>query len=76
MVVYPVADQSSSTIARLLVEEVLSRHGVPSEVLSDRGKAFLSGLMKEVQALLGYHKVNTTAYHHRQMDLANGTIVP
>ena len=60
---FAVPDQSSATVAKLLVEEVVSRHGVPSEVLSDRGNTFLSGLMKEVEVLLGYHKVNTTAYH-------------
>ena len=61
--VLPVPDQSAATIAKLLVEEIVSRHGVPSEVLSDRGRAFLSGLMKEVETLLGFHKVNTSAYH-------------
>jgi hypothetical protein len=61
--VFPVADQSAATIAKLLVEVVVSRHGVLTEVLSDRGQAFLSGLMKEVEVLLGFHKVNTTAYH-------------
>ena len=61
--VFPVADQSATTIADLLVKEIVSRHGVPSEVLSDRGKAFLSGLMQEVQKLLGFRKANTTAYH-------------
>ena len=61
--VFPAADQSAATIATLLVEEVVSRHGVPAEVLSDRGQAFLSGLMKEVEVLLGFHKVNTTVYH-------------
>ena len=58
---FAVPDQSSATVAKLLVE--VSRHGVPSEVLSDRGQAFLSGLMKEVALLLGFHKINTTAYH-------------
>lgn len=61
--VFPVPDQSAATIAKLLVEGIVSRHGVPAEVLSDRGRSFLSGLMKEVEALLGFHKVNTTAYH-------------
>ena len=42
---------------------MVSRHGVPTEVLSDRGRAFLSSLMKEVEALLGFYKVNTSAYH-------------
>ena len=61
--VFPVADQSAATIATLLVEEIVSRHGVPAEILSDRGRCFLSGLMTEVQKLLGMHRVNTTAYH-------------
>ena len=61
--VFPVPDQSAATVARLLVEEIVSRHGVPAEILSDRGRSFLSGLMKEVETLLGFHKVNTTAYH-------------
>ena len=61
--VYPVPDQCAATIANLLVREIVSRHGVPSEVLSDRGRVFLSGLLKEVQQLLGFKKVNTSAYH-------------
>ena len=35
------------------------------QLLSDRGAAFLSGLMQELYHLLGIHKVNTTAYHHQ-----------
>ena len=48
--VFAVKDQTAATIATLLVEQVISRHGVPAEVLSDRGKAFLSELFKEVEA--------------------------
>jgi hypothetical protein len=58
--VFAVAGQSSATIAKLLVEKVVSRHGVPSEILSEHVRAFL---MKEVETLMGYHKLNTTAYH-------------
>ena len=61
--VFPVADQSAAMIATLLVEEIVSRHGVPAEVLSDRGRSFLSSLMAEVRKVLGIHQVNTTAYH-------------
>ena len=35
-----VPDQTSATIARLLIEEVVSRHRVPSEVLSNGGKSW------------------------------------
>ena len=61
--VFPVADQTTLTIAKLLVEEIIPRHGVPKELLSDRGAAFLSKLMAEVYELTGIHKLNTTAYH-------------
>ena len=61
--VFAVPDQTALTIAQLLVGKIISRHGVPGELLSDRGAAFLSGLMEEVYRLMGIHKVTTTAYH-------------
>lgn len=54
--VYAVPDQSAASIANLLIHEIVSPHGVLSEILFDCGRAFLSGLMKEVQELLGFHK--------------------
>ena len=61
--VFATSDQTSPTIARLLVEEVIACHGVPSELLSDRGTSFLSKLMVDVYKLMGITKTNTTAYH-------------
>ena len=61
--VFATSDQTAITIARLLVKNVISRHGVPAELLSDRGTAFLSRLMQAVCEVMGVHKVNTTAYH-------------
>ena len=61
--VFATSDQTAITIARLFVENVISRHGVPAELLSDRGTAFLSRLMQAVCEVMGVHKVNTTAYH-------------
>ena len=42
---------------------MISRHGVPSELLSDRGTVFLSKLMLDVYKIMGIQKTNTTAYH-------------
>ena len=67
--IFAVADQSAATIARLLVETVNTAS--LSEVLSDRGRTFPSGLMQEVERLLGFKKVNTT---HRQTVLSNRTL--
>ena len=61
--VFATLDQTALTIAHLFVEQIVSRHGVPAELLSDRGTAFLSKLMQAVCEVMGVHKVNTTAYH-------------
>ena len=58
---FAVADQKAETIARLFVEHVVARHGVP-RLLSDRGTNFLSSLL-QVCRLLGTWKVNTSRYH-------------
>lgn len=61
--VFATSDQTALAIAKLLVEEVISRHGVPTELLSDRRAAFLSHLVQELCGLMGIHQVNITAYH-------------
>ena len=50
---FPTKDQTALTIAKLLVEQVISRHGVPRELLSDRGAAFLSSLLKDISKIMG-----------------------
>ena len=62
--VFATPDQTAPTIiAKLLVEEIISRHGVPRQLLSDRGPAFLSKLLLAVCDCMGIRKVNTSAYH-------------
>ena len=61
--VFPVPDQKSVRIARLLCEEIVPLFGVPEALLSDRGTNLLSHLMLDVCTLLGVTKLNTTAYH-------------
>ena len=60
---FPTSDQQASTIAGLLVEHIICRHGVPEELLSDRGSNFLSDLILELCSLLGIRKLNTSGYH-------------
>ena len=57
------ADQKATTIARLLVQNIICRHGIPQELLSDRGANFLSELILKVCTLLGMKKINTSGYH-------------
>lgn len=60
---FAVPDQTADTIARLLVEKVVCVHGVPEQLLSDRGANFLSDLVASVCRLLGITKINTSGYH-------------
>ena len=61
---FPVPDQKTERIARLLMEEVIPCFGVPEALLSDRGTNLPSHLMLDMCKML---KINTTAYH-RQYD--------
>ena len=60
---FAVPDQSATTIAKLLVEEIFCRHGAPEHLLSDRGANFLSSLIQDVCKYLNIKKVNTSGYH-------------
>ena len=60
---FAIPDQTAETIAKVLVEEVICRHGIPEELLSDRGVNFLSSLIQEICELLGMRKINTAGYH-------------
>ena len=55
-------DQMIATIAAFRGGDSEPTWGA-GEILSDRGRAFLSGLLEELQKLLGYHNINTMAYH-------------
>ena len=57
------SDQTSETIAKLLVDNVVCRHGVPEYLVSDQGANLLSAAMSEVYEVTGIHKNSTTAYH-------------
>ena len=60
---FAVKSANKETTAQLLVEEIICRFGAPENLLSDRGKNFLSNLVLAVCKLLNTDKQNTTAYH-------------
>ena len=61
--VFPVPDQRTSRITRLIAEEVIPWFGVPEALLSDRGANLLSHLIQDLCGLLGITKLNTSSYH-------------
>ena len=56
-------DTSAKTIATVFVTNWVSRFGCPSTLTTDQGAQFESKLFTELTALLGIHRIRTTAYH-------------
>ena len=72
----PLKNIDTETAAEALVD-ILSRLGVPEEILSDLGTQFVSECMKEVTRLLSIKQLTTTPYHPMCNGLTekfNGTI--
>jgi hypothetical protein len=60
----PMPNQRAETVAKAFVNEVVTRHGVPSKlILTDQERNFEADLMKQVFSLLGVRKLRTSPYH-------------
>ncbi|KAK3100248.1 hypothetical protein FSP39_016927 [Pinctada imbricata] len=60
---FPMPNIESETVAKFIVEEVITRFGVPSIIHSDQGSQYKSKLFSDVCELLGIQKIHTTPYH-------------
>ena len=61
-------DQEATTVAEILVREVVSRFGVPLTLHSDQGRNFESTVFSEMCRLLGVRKTRTTPLHPQSDD--------
>jgi len=60
---FPIRNFRTKTIAEILVNQVISRFGVPLEIHTDQGRNFDSRLFLELALLLGIKKTRTTPLH-------------
>ncbi|GJS91120.1 putative reverse transcriptase domain-containing protein [Tanacetum coccineum] len=54
---------SMETLTRLYIKEIVSRHGVPISIISDRDSHFTSRFWQSLQKALGTQLDMSTAYH-------------
>ena len=59
---YPMRNQEATTVAKILVEQVICLVGTPSRILTDQGPNFESTLFKELCRMLGVTKIRTSPY--------------
>jgi len=57
----------ASKLAKLYVEEIVSRHGVPLDIISDRDSRYMSRVWQSMQAAMGT-KLNVSTAYHPQTD--------
>jgi hypothetical protein len=62
---FPLRNTTAETIAKVFINEIVTRHSAPSELLSDCGTNFLSKLVKEVCDYFKINKINTSPYNPR-----------
>jgi len=57
-----IRNKEAATVAKVLVEQLFCRFGVPVSLLSDEWKKVDSSIMRNVCELLGINNLRTTAY--------------
>ena len=60
---FPLADMEASSIARVVVNEIICRFGIPDTIHTDQGRNFESGLIRDICQLIDVKKTHTTPYH-------------
>ena len=60
---FPLRDTVATTLARILVDEIICHYGVPECIHSDQGANFGSEVIQAICSLLGMNHTRTLAYH-------------
>ena len=56
-------DIDAEDLARIFLSQVFAKHGTPTDIISDRGKHFISRFWRSLCQLLGIKANLSTAYH-------------
>ncbi|GJY10747.1 putative reverse transcriptase domain-containing protein [Tanacetum coccineum] len=67
-------DYKMDKLARLYLNEIVTRHGVPISIISDRDSRFTSRFWQSMQEALGIRLDMSTAYHHQTDGQSEHTI--
>ena len=60
---FPTKYIKAETVAQILVDEIICRHGAPDEILFDQWKSYLAEVVAEVCEYFKTKKINSNPYH-------------
>ena len=60
---FPMPNMKAETVAKIFINEIISRHSAPKELLSDQGTNFMSKLIQEVCNYFQTNKIKTAPYN-------------
>ena len=60
---FPLPNTTATTLATILMNEIVCRFGVPAHLHSDQGANLRSAVVQKLCQLLGIHSTRTSAYH-------------
>ena len=60
---WAIPDKSANTIAKLLLENFIPRHGCPRTLISDQGTEYCNALLDIVNKEMGIGRIDTSSYH-------------
>ena len=60
---YAIPDKSANTIAQILLDEFIPRHGCPRLIISDQGTEYCNALLDTVHKELNIARIHTSSYH-------------
>ena len=72
---FPLRHIKALNVAKSLLKFV-SRHGIPDQILSDRGTNYQSEIIEHLFDLLDIHKTLTAAYHPQSDELSERFMGP
>ncbi|KHJ94286.1 hypothetical protein OESDEN_05783 [Oesophagostomum dentatum] len=60
-----ILNQTTETVVKALINDVIAKHGIPNEIVSDRGSNYTSEVFSQISKILGISNMLTTSYYHK-----------
>jgi transposase InsO family protein len=63
VIAFPLKETTAQTIVKKFIKHVITKEGIPAQILTDQGSNFQSETMAELCKQLGTKQLRTTSYH-------------